>query len=78
MINFIPKEHQLWVNTPHGVGLAIAAESFAHDNYLWTVILAEDGRILHYNSLQLRASIHHTMEINLKDVQPTFPTDKQP
>ena len=74
MITFAPKDFQLWVNTPHGVGMVLCVESVAHDNYTWTVALSEDGRILHYNSSQIRATIQHTAEINLKDAKPEFPT----
>src|ERR1700741_5305969 len=75
MITFLPQDNRLWVNTPHGAGLVFCVESVAHDNMIWTVILQKDGRILHYTSLQLRASIQHTAEINLEDVKAPFPSD---
>ena len=71
----VPVENKLWVNTPHGRGLVFGVETFGQDNAMWTVIIQKDGRILHYNSLQIRASINHTDEINLKDEQPKFPSE---
>jgi len=70
MITFLPKETKLWVNTPHGRGIVIAAESFGHDNYMWTVILEEDGRIRHYDSTDVNACPDHTDEINVKNIGP--------
>lgn len=74
MLVVIPKEQALWVNTPHGKGIIFSMESFAHDNYIWTVIL-DDGRIRHYNTLQLTACRDHTSEINLQDTKPVFPAE---
>jgi hypothetical protein len=39
MLVVIPKEQGLWVNTVHGPGMVFLVESFAHDNYIWTVLL---------------------------------------
>lgn len=70
MITFLPKEMKLWVNTPHGRGLAIAAESFQHDNYMWTVISEKDGKIRHYASKDVNVCADFTDGINIKDKSP--------
>ena len=71
----IPHEDRIFFNTPHGVGLAYAVDSRDDQNAIWTVILQKDGRILHYQSLQLRATRNMTTEINIDNVQPPFPSD---
>jgi hypothetical protein len=76
MLVVIPNKERFYVNTPHGVGLVIAIESSRDENYIWTVIIQKDGKILHYQSTQLRATINHTEEINLNNEQPLFPSDK--
>lgn len=70
MITFLPKEMKLWVNTPHGRGLVIAAESFQHDNYMWTVIDEKDGKIRHYASIDVNVCPDFTDEINTKNIKP--------
>lgn len=72
-MTIIPPENKLWVNTPLGYGLVFGVETFGQSNAMWTVILQKDGRILHYDSLQLRAGTNHTDEINLENHQPPFP-----
>lgn len=74
-VAFPPSEARLIVNTPHGEGYVYCIETSGMTNTVWTVILRKDGRILHYDSLQLRATINHTLEINLKNEKPKFPAD---
>ena len=75
MITFVPSEVDLLVNTPHGEGYVFYIDSKSNGNDIFTVILKRDGRILHYDILQLRASINHTKEINLENQKPKFPND---
>lgn len=70
MLVIVPKEQNLWVNTPHGLGMVFAIESFNFDNSIWTVFIAENGRIRHYNSSQLTVDRDYTSEINLKNNKP--------
>lgn len=70
-MTFLPKEIKLWVNTVHGRGMVLCAESFAMDNTIWTVILEEDGRIRHYNSDSLNVCADFTDEININNIKPT-------
>jgi len=69
-ISFLPSELKLWVNTPHGRGRVLCVEPFAHDNYIFTIILEAEGRIRHYNSCDLNACQDMTDGVNVRDVKP--------
>ncbi len=54
----------LWVETPHGDGIVLFLIDYGpHENTIWCVALESDGRILHYNSNQLRFCKNSTFEI---------------
>lgn len=56
----------LWVNTPHGDGQALFIIDYGpHENTIWVVALESDGRVLHYNSNQIRLCKNDTFNINL-------------
>ena len=67
---FLPKNLKLWVNSPHGRGLVLCAESFAFDNTMMIVINETDGKMRHYDITDLRVCQDFTDEINVKDVKP--------
>ena len=55
----------LWVDTPHCVGMALFVIDYGpQENTIWCVALEEDGRILHYDSSQLRLHKNSTFGIN--------------
>lgn len=76
MVTFVPSDIRLWVNTPKGEGIVLCVENSAFDNMQFTVILQENGSILHFTSQQIKACINHTAEINLKNDIPKFPSGK--
>ena len=56
----------LWVTTPHGDGQALFIIDYGpHENTVWVVALESDGRVLHYNSNQIRLCKNDTFNINL-------------
>ena len=58
----------LWVNTPHGIGMALFVIDYGpHENTVWCVALEKDGQILHYTSNQIRLTRNATFDLNLKD-----------
>lgn len=59
----------LWVNTPHGNGIALFIIDYGiQENTIWVVALDDDGRILHYNSNQIRLTKNNTIDFNKKDI----------
>lgn len=57
----------LWVNTPHGDGIALFIIDYGmQENTVWIVSLEKDGKILHYNSSQITLCKNHTIEFNIK------------
>lgn len=76
MITIIPHTERFYCNTPHGVGLVIAVEGSRDQNYVWTIVLQKNGKILHYQSTQITMCINHTEEINIQNILPEFPSDK--
>lgn len=56
----------IWVTTPHGDGQALFIIDYGpHENTIWVVALESDGRVLHYNSNQIRLCKNDTFNINL-------------
>jgi len=56
----------IWVTTPHGDGQALFIIDYGpHENTIWVVALECDGRVLHYNSNQIRLCKNDTFNINL-------------
>lgn len=59
----------LWVNTPHGDGIALFIIDYGmQENTIWVVALEDDGRVLHYNSNQIRLTKNNTIDFNKKDI----------
>lgn len=57
----------LWVDTPHGKGMALLMIDYgAHENTIWVVALEQTGIIKHYNSNDIKLCINHTFSMNLK------------
>lgn len=55
----------LWVTTPHGDGQALFIIDYGpHENTVWVVALESDGRVLHYNSNQIRLCRNDTFNMN--------------
>jgi hypothetical protein len=58
----------LWVDTPHGKGMALLMIDYgAHENTIWVVALEQTGIIKHYNSNDIKLCINHTFSMNLKN-----------
>ena len=61
-------QQYLWVETPHGDGRALFIIDYGpHENTIWVVVLEETGKILHYNSNQIRFCYDNTFGINAGD-----------
>ena len=55
----------LWVDTPHGEGIAILIIDYGiHQNTIWVVANKNDGRVRHYDSNDIQLSTNHTLNIN--------------
>lgn len=68
---------ELWVNTPLGTGYVLYATHISpHHNDIFTVALQVSGKIKHFDSGQLTVQINHTLELNLQNNKPEFPSDK--
>ena len=61
----------LWVETPHGDGIAILALDYGlQENMVFLVALQKDGSLKHYNTNQLKLCYNHTVDFNTsKDEQ---------
>ena len=59
----------LWVDTPHGEGIAILIIDYGiHQNTIWVVANKNDGRVRHYDSNDIQLSTNHTLNLNGKKV----------
>lgn len=59
----------LWVTTPHGDGIALFIIDYGmQENTIWVVALEDDGKVLHYNSNQIRLTKNNTIDFNTKDI----------
>ena len=59
----------LWVDTPHGEGIAILMIDYGiHQNTIWVVANKNDGRVRHYDSNDIQLSTNHTLNINGKEI----------
>jgi hypothetical protein len=57
----------LWVDTPHGKGMALLMIDYvAHENTVWVIALEQKGIIKHYNSNDIKLCINNTFNMNLK------------
>jgi hypothetical protein len=55
----------LWVDTPHGKGIAILIIDYGiHQNTIWVVANKDDGRVRHYDSNDIKLSINNTIHLN--------------
>jgi hypothetical protein len=55
----------LWVDTPHGEGIAILIIDYGiHQNTIWVVANKNDGRVRHYDSNDIQLSTNHTLNLN--------------
>jgi hypothetical protein len=55
----------LWVDTPHGEGIAILMIDYGiHQNTIWVVADKNDGRVRHYDSNDIKLSINSTIHLN--------------
>jgi len=55
----------IWVDTPHGEGLAILMIDYGiHQNTVWVVSNKDDGRVRHYDSNDIKLSINSTIHFN--------------
>jgi len=55
----------IWVDTPHGEGIAILMIDYGiHQNTIWVVAYKNDGRVRHYDSNDIKYSTNHTLNIN--------------
>ncbi len=55
----------LWVDTPHGEGIAILIIDYGiHQNTIWVVADKNNGRVRHYDSNDIKLSTNHTLGIN--------------
>jgi len=55
----------IWVDTPHGEGIAILMIDYGiHQNTIWVVANKNDGRVRHYDSNDIQLSTNHTLNIN--------------
>lgn len=60
-------QQMLWVETPHGDGLAVMVMDYGpQSNTVWVVALEKDGVIKHYDSNDVRLCYNHTFGINSK------------
>jgi hypothetical protein len=58
----------LWVETPHGDGVAIMVIDYGpHENTIWVVANEKTREIKHYNSEQIKLCWNHTMFDKLFD-----------
>ena len=58
----------LWVETPHGDGVAIMVIDYGpHENTIWVVVNEKTREIKHYNSEQIKLCWNHTMFDKLFD-----------
>ena len=61
---FEPRD-PLEVETPHGAGFVLYITVYGvHGNDMWCVANREDGRIRHYESIQLRLAFNGAMGVN--------------
>lgn len=59
----------LWVNTPHGKGIALLVIDYGpQQNTIWVVALKESGQIKHYDSNQITLEVNYTLDLNKKDL----------
>jgi hypothetical protein len=55
----------LWVDTPHGEGIAILIIDYGiHQNTIWVVADKNNGRVRHYDSNDIKLSTNYTLGIN--------------
>lgn len=55
----------IWVDTPHGEGIAILIIDYGiHQNTIWVVANKDDGRVRHYDSNDIKYSTNYTLKIN--------------
>ena len=55
----------LWVETPHGDGIAILALDYGlQENMIFLVALQKDGSLKHYNTNQIKLCFNHTVDFN--------------
>jgi hypothetical protein len=55
----------IWVDTPHGEGIAILMIDYGiHQNTIWVVANKNDGRVRHYDSNDIQLSTNHTLNLN--------------
>lgn len=55
----------VWVDTPHGEGLAVLVIDYGvNHNTVWVVANKDDGRVRHYDSNQIRLTKNCTIELN--------------
>lgn len=51
----------LWVETPHGYGLALFLIDYGpHENTVYVVALEDTRKIKHYSSEQIKFGVNHT------------------
>jgi hypothetical protein len=59
----------LYVNTAHGLGIALFLIDYgAQANTIWVVANEKDGAIRHYDSNQITLSKNNTLDLNLNDL----------
>ena len=69
MIHIHEINQVIWVNTPHGKGIALFLIDYGpQQNTIWVVTLKENGKIKHYDSNQISIEINHTLDFNKDDV----------
>jgi hypothetical protein len=55
----------IWVDTPHGEGIAILIIDYGiHQNTIWVVANKNNGRVRHYDSNDIQLSTNHTLNLN--------------
>jgi hypothetical protein len=55
----------IWVETPHGEGIAILMIDYGiHQNTIWVVANKNNGRVRHYDSNDIKFSSNNTLNIN--------------
>jgi hypothetical protein len=55
----------IWVDTPHGEGVAILIIDYGiHQNTIWVVANKDDGRVRHYDSNDIKITTNNTLRFN--------------
>lgn len=55
----------IWVDTPHGEGVAILIIDYGvHQNTIWVVANKDNGRVRHYDSNDIKITTNNTLRFN--------------